>query len=529
MIKNSFIFIPGIGKKTEEYFWESGIHTWNDFKEEPNLIKLNGIKRKIVDDYISRAADALNKKDISFFNQHLTQKEYWRIYEEFYDKTVFLDIETTGLSLYYDVITLIGTFDGNEVQLFIKDNNLKDIVNHLNNYDIIVTFNGTLFDLPFIKHEFPEIKIPPIHIDLRYLLKSLGINGSLKSIEKKLRIERDDKLKEIDGREAAVLWNKFIKEDDDSLRKLLLYNTYDTTNLKKLMDYCYKEKIKKNILPKINSIQIQQNFFRQNERKKADFLIPPSTFKFPHICLNKLNNALEVVIDNKTLLKVERNQIKRPEIKLNDLINRIKEKGYKPLSIGIDLTGSEAKPSGFCILDSQEAFLSLLKTNEEIVSKTLEINPTIISIDSPLSFPKGRDCPDDLCECRKYGITRECERILKKRGINVYPCLIPSMQKLTVRGIHLSETFEYKGLDVIESYPGAAQDILGFPRKRINLKELEIDLMNMGIQPLSDKNEITHDELDALTSALVGFFYLAGMYEAIGNLEEKYLIIPELK
>lgn len=32
--------------------------------------------------------------------------------------------------------------------------------------------------------------------------------------------------------------------------------------------------------------------------------------------------------------------------------------------------------------------------------------------------------------------------------------------------------------------------------------------------------------LFALTSALVGFLYLAGSYEAIGNIEEGYLIIP---
>ena len=124
---------------------------------------------------------------------------------------------------------------------------------------------------------------------------------------------------------------------------------------------------------------------------------------------------------------------------------------------------------------------------------------------------------------------RECERILKRRGINVYPCLIPSMQKLTLRGMNLTKAFEEKGVQVIESYPGAAQDILGFPRKRIDLKALEVDLMNMGIKPHSDKEVISHDELDALTSALVGYFYLAGMYEAIGNPEEKYLIIPNLK
>lgn len=221
--------------------------------------------------------------------------------------------------------------------------------------------------------------------------------------------------------------------------------------------------------------------------------------------------------------------MKSSEIKLNDLIKRIKRNGYKALAVGIDLTGTETRPSGICILDEEIAYLSMLKTNEEIVSKVIAVNPSVVSIDSPLGLPKGRDCAEDSCCCRKYGIMRECERILKRRGINVYPCLIPSMQSLTMRGIKLANTFEDKGLLVIESYPGAAQDILGFPRKRVDLKTLEMDLIKMGIKPLSGRSVITHDELDALTSALVGYFYLADLYEAIGDPEERCLIIPDLR
>ena len=52
---------------------------------------------------------------------------------------------------------------------------------------------------------------------------------------------------------------------------------------------------------------------------------------------------------------------------------------------------------------------------------------------------------------------RESERELKRRGVNVYPCLIRSMQRLTARGIRLAGTLRERGLPVIESYPGAAQ------------------------------------------------------------------------
>ena len=221
-------------------------------------------------------------------------------------------------------------------------------------------------------------------------------------------------------------------------------------------------------------------------------------------------------------------KLKRIELKIDTLIQKIESKGCHPSAVGIDLSGSEKRPTGISVLQGKKTNSSIAITDEEIISKTIKAKPSIISIDSPLGLPEGRCCSEDSCECRKFGIMRVCERILKKRGVNVYPSLIPSMQKLTMRGINLTKIFKEHGFDVIESYPGAAQDILGFPRKGINLKELEIDLMNMGIVPSSDKEKITHDELDALTSALVGYFHLAGMYEAIGNNTEGYLIIPNL-
>ena len=211
------------------------------------------------------------------------------------------------------------------------------------------------------------------------------------------------------------------------------------------------------------------------------------------------------------------------------MIKKIKKQNKSCISIGIDLTGSEKRNTGFCILKDKEAYLAPINDDDDIISKTINAKPTIISIDSPLGLPKGRCCADDSCECRKFGITRECERILKRRGINVYPSLIKSMQNLTLRGIKLSRIFREKGFEVIESYPGAAQDILCIPRKRVDLEELERELKNLGINIVSKNEKISHDELDAFTSALVGYFYLANEYEPLGNNDEEYLIIPRLK
>jgi uncharacterized protein YprB with RNaseH-like and TPR domain/predicted nuclease with RNAse H fold len=527
MIKSTFIFIPGIGKKTEENLWKKGILTWDDLKERGHIIGLGKKKRRVIKEYLDRAENAFYKYDASFFAEHLPQKEYWRIYKKFRDKALFLDIETTGLSLYYDKITIIGTSNGHNIKFFVKDTNLEEALNYLKNYEMLVTFNGKLFDIPFIKKEFPEAKIPPIHIDLRYLLRSLGVTGRLKKIEERLDISRPKAMQEINGREAAVLWSRFVKGEDKALETLLLYNFCDTTNLQGIMDLCYQRKIEE-IKSKINHNRYQQKLIGTVGNKKTDyhlgkfinFDIPKITSKYAY------NGLFEAYLNNELLFRINRKKIERVDVGLNNLIEKIRKENRVPISVGIDLSGTEKRKSGFCILEEKKAYLAAVNTDDEIISKTMSVGPTVISIDSPLSLPKGRCCADDSCECRKFGITRECERVLKKRGINVYPCLIKSMQKLTGRGIKLAKLFEEEGYEVIESYPGAAQDILGIPRKGVNLKELEIDLKDMGIKVTSERETITHDELDALTSALVGYFYLAGNYEAIGNIDEEYLIVP---
>jgi predicted nuclease with RNAse H fold/dephospho-CoA kinase len=159
----------------------------------------------------------------------------------------------------------------------------------------------------------------------------------------------------------------------------------------------------------------------------------------------------------------------------------------------------------------------------------VESGADLVSIDSPLSIPKGRTSYfDDDPHRDEYGITRLCERMLKKRGINSYPCLIPSMQKLTQRGMELTKKLRKLGIPVIESYPGAAQDIMSIPRKQAGLQYLTDGLVEFGIEGEFISQQISHDELDAITSAIVGHFHWTGMFEGLGDEEEDYLIIPDL-
>jgi predicted nuclease with RNAse H fold len=95
--------------------------------------------------------------------------------------------------------------------------------------------------------------------------------------------------------------------------------------------------------------------------------------------------------------------------------------------------------------------------------------------------------------------------------------------------MRLTEEFKRLGFEVIESYPGAAQDILGIIRKRIDVRELMQGLMDFGIDGDFSNGTINHDKLDAVTSALVGYFYLTKSYEALGNDTEGYLIVPQAR
>ena len=176
--------------------------------------------------------------------------------------------------------------------------------------------------------------------------------------------------------------------------------------------------------------------------------------------------------------------------------------------VGIDLTGSEKRPSGYAVLwEDGKVYTARVKTDDELVERIWNDHPDIISIDSPLSLPED-----------STKIYRDCELTLKRRGIGVYWCLLPSMKALTMRGISLAARLRSAGVRVIESYPGAAQDILGIPRKNKGIQALAEALAGYGIKGDLD---VSHDELDAITSAIVGKLYLEGKYEALGC-----LIIP---
>jgi uncharacterized protein YprB with RNaseH-like and TPR domain/predicted nuclease with RNAse H fold len=511
MLRFTFLHIPGVGYTTEKIIWSKGIYSWGDFLGNQRKIGISGKVVNRIEKWLKRSEKALEKKDILFFSAGLPQQELWRLYPEFKDSTAFLDIETTGRSFFYDDITLIGLYDGKNVKTFIQGQNLQDFESEIKKYSLLVTYNGTLFDLRFIREKLGQQFVPPVHIDLRFLLRRLGYTGGLKAIERKMHIYRDEEVAELSGFDATVLWNRYVRGDDHAFELLVKYNLADVVNLKIILEYAYQQ-LRKMLFDGLPECELNSGVPKIDVRLEKK---NGSVFEL------KLNNATSVLIDTK--------KNRAPSRVIDRLLLKIKKGKIYPKVIGIDLSASERRTTGWALMEGRKVESRLLKTDEEIIDATVKVSPDLVSIDSPLSLPRGRDCTKDSCECRKFGITREAERILRRRGVYVFPCLIRSMQSLTERGIRLKKEFEKQGLHVIESYPGAAQDILRIVRKKVSLEDLKGGLQSVGLKGEFMNSRNSHDELDAITSALVGYFYLANEYEALGNEAEGYLIIPRVK
>ncbi len=195
----------------------------------------------------------------------------------------------------------------------------------------------------------------------------------------------------------------------------------------------------------------------------------------------------------------------------------------KPV-VGIDLAGSEKRNTGFCVMDARmRCKIATLHTDDEILRMTEEASPSVVSIDAPLFLPKGRKSIED----RGPPHFRECDKELLRMHIRFFPISLGPMRMLTTRGIRLRSLLEAKDIEVIESFPGAIQDLLNMPRKQAGLPLLMKALHDYGVDLGKPGRELNGDELDAVTSALVGLLYVRGRYRAIGDPEEGLMILPE--
>lgn len=158
----------------------------------------------------------------------------------------FLDIETTGFSRKYNFIYLIGIvfFNSKEkrwelIQIFAENINsekeiLLQLIEYVKDFDLILTYNGDSFDIPFINSrlELYSIDFNLFSIDnydIYKLIKENKIylefeNYKLKTIERNLQIFRDDIYS---GGDCIQFYKDYVKNGDVELLDRILQHNYD--------------------------------------------------------------------------------------------------------------------------------------------------------------------------------------------------------------------------------------------------------------------------------------------------------------
>jgi uncharacterized protein len=153
----------------------------------------------------------------------------------------YIDIETTGLTYTASEITVVGIYlcrgDTTDFVQFVgRDITADAILEALEGVEIIYSYNGSRFDLPFIQSQLGiDLSALFHHRDLMFDCWHKNLYGGLKGVEIQLGISRN--LPDMNGLEAVKLWWQYVDSFDlDALNKLCEYNKEDVVNLKTLRD-----------------------------------------------------------------------------------------------------------------------------------------------------------------------------------------------------------------------------------------------------------------------------------------------------
>ena len=226
MLRHTYLHVPGVGEKRERDLWQRGFTDWEAFRRGHPA----GAWRELILTHLDDARAA----------RELPRREAWRLANQFPGRTLYLDIETTGLSFDGDSVTCVGVSDGTTTRAFVRGVDLTRFPGALDGVELLVTYNGSSFDLPVLKNAFPEVDFDRFHhIDLRFPLHRLGVKGGLKGAERQLGIGRPEALDGVDGFMAVLLWREHRAGNATALDTLLCYCLEDVVNLKPLLALTY--------------------------------------------------------------------------------------------------------------------------------------------------------------------------------------------------------------------------------------------------------------------------------------------------
>lgn len=241
MLRHTFRHLPGVGEKTERKMWAAGLTTWDVVLAQEQPARKRG--RALPGDVLRESQQRYQRVDLAWFGERLPTADSWRLFGDFRKSCAYLDIETTGMED-YDEITCVAVFAPGDtgIRTYVRGQNLGDFSKDIQAYPLLVTYNGKLFDLPFLRRCL-GCRLDQAHIDLRHTLAALGFRGGLKSCERQLGVERQG-LEDVDGMAAVLLWREFQRRKSvHALETLLAYNVQDAVNLETLMVEAFNRKL----------------------------------------------------------------------------------------------------------------------------------------------------------------------------------------------------------------------------------------------------------------------------------------------
>ena len=238
MIESSFCVLSGVGLKTERRSWQGGVGTWTQFLSSGSIPGIGPTRKAIYDAELAQAQAHRAQEDARYFGTKLPGRETWRLYEWLRPRAVYLDIETNS----FGQITVVGLYGHGGFTSLVEGESLtrQRLCEEIGQYDLLVTFNGTSFDLPVLLASIQGLPLDQPHVDLCLLGRQLGYRGGLKAIEHQLGIPRRADLLGMSGADAGQLWNRWRhRRDEEAKERLLAYNEADCVNLEPLADLFY--------------------------------------------------------------------------------------------------------------------------------------------------------------------------------------------------------------------------------------------------------------------------------------------------
>jgi uncharacterized protein len=243
MLTSTFLLLQGIGPMTERRFWQAGLLDWQSFLKQSRVAGLSPDRKSWYDRELAAAQTEFDAGHLHLLAARLPSREHWRFFDICRTRTIYLDIETTGTSHDDGDVTIVGLHRNGQTTSLIRGDNLTShrLQEELDQADLLVTFFGTGFDVPYLRAKFPDLRFPMPHFDLCFAARRLGLRGGLKHIEQEVGITRDGTLRGLDGWDAVRLWSMWRRGDRAALDLLLAYNAADTENLVPLTEFVYNE------------------------------------------------------------------------------------------------------------------------------------------------------------------------------------------------------------------------------------------------------------------------------------------------